>query len=93
MDAEHMIAIEEGLAIKELKRQSGWGILENKIQDRIDNAVTDMRNIELENRTLQDIGAEYVSKAKLIDGLNQVFEIIRDIEAKKEEAETIENDE
>lgn len=86
-DAEKAKAREEGIAIRELKRQSGWAILERKIDQKVKEATAELRRIELQGRSLQDIGAEYVSQVKLIDGLNQVFEIVNEIEARKEEAD------
>lgn len=86
-DADKAKAIEEGLAIAELKRQAGYNILVAKIDQRIKRAVAELRRIELQGRSLQDIGAEYVSQVKLIDGLNEVFTIIEDIESRKSEAE------
>lgn len=85
-DATRNKAIEEGLAIKELQRQEGWNVLKKHIDVKVRGALADIRRIELEGRNLQDIGAEYVSQVKLIDGLEAVLEIVKDIESRHEEA-------
>lgn len=85
-DAEKNNAIHEGQAITDLKRQEGWQILEKRIRAEIDSSVADMRRLEIEEKSLQDIGSEYVKHSKLIDGLSRIFEIIDEIEDRKAEA-------
>jgi len=72
-------AIEEGLAIKELERQEGWTILVRKIKAESLALFTDMKRIELEGRSLSDIGSEYVSIIQRANGLERVLEIVEKI--------------
>lgn len=50
----------------------GWSIIKNRIDARVADAVEELRNMEIEGRSLQDIGAEAVSAIKLIEGLRTV---------------------
>jgi len=85
-EADREKAIQEGLAIQELQRQLGWKILLDHIQTEVDRAMLEMRNMELQGKSLQDIGVEYVSQVKLIEGLDKVKAIVRDIENRRESA-------
>lgn len=65
-------AATEGRAVKEVLHMEGWSIIKNRIDARVADAVEELRNMEIEGRSLQDIGAEAVSAIKLIEGLRTV---------------------
>ncbi len=65
--------------IIELQRYPGWILLRSKIQEEIDRAVDELRSIEVEGRTLQDIGADFVRLQKLIEGLKRPEAIIQEL--------------
>lgn len=63
---------EQGRAILELVKMEGWQILKQKIDSKVDQAVVDLRNMEVEGRNLSDVGSECVSLIKLIEGIKVV---------------------
>lgn len=71
--------IEEGRAVQELQRTAGWKILRSKLQEEKDRAIEEMRQIDIEDRTLEAIGADFIRIQKLIDGLSRPEEIITEI--------------
>lgn len=84
-EQERIVA--DGLAITELKRQYGWKVLVRRIEDEIVSLTGELNSINIDSKNLADIGYEYVSKVKLIEGLNQIFVIVNDIEARKDEVQ------
>jgi len=78
--------IEEGLAIIELERQEGWNMLVNKIKNESLQLFKDMKRIELEGRSLSDIGSEYVSIIQKANGLERVLTIVEEIKEAYEQA-------
>jgi hypothetical protein len=70
----------EGLAINELKRSEGWQIIERRIREEIASTLTELRRIDLDKRTLESVGSEYISKIERINGLERVLEIVQEIE-------------
>lgn len=70
--------------MQELKRNPGWQLLRGKIREEIDQAVEELQNIEVEGRSLHDIGADFVRLQKLITGLKRPEAIIEEILSEEE---------
>lgn len=85
MDNEQ--AIQDGLDILEMQRGRGWEVLKGKIEEESRATLDDLRRIDLEGRPLHDIGSDYVSRIQRINGLERIFEIVKEIEEAKENAE------
>lgn len=64
----------------------GWQILQSEIRREIDQTVDEIRNIEVSGRPLAEIGADFVEKQKLIDGLNRTLEIVVELQEPLEQA-------
>lgn len=79
-------AIEDGLAIQDLERSQGWQIIKARIDEETQATLADLRRIELDSRSLSDIGSEYIARIQRINGLERVLEIITEIKEKHEEA-------
>lgn len=79
-------AIEDGLAIQDLERSQGWQIIKARIEEESQATLVDLRRIELEGRSLSDIGSDYISRIQRINGLERVLEIVTEIKEKHEEA-------
>ena len=79
-------AIAKARAIQGLVKMEGWHILESELRREIAQAVEELRDIEISGRPLQDIGADFVEKQKLIDGLSRTLEIARELQQPLEEA-------
>lgn len=79
-------AIEQGLAIQELERSDGWQIVKAVIEEEQHSTLIDLRRIELEGRSLSDIGSDYIARIQRINGLGRVLEIIEEIKEKHQEA-------
>jgi hypothetical protein len=79
-------ATQKARAIQDLVKMEGWTILESEIRREIAQAVETMRQIDIEGRPLQDIGAEFVEQQKLIDGLNRTLELVTELQEPLEQA-------
>lgn len=79
-------AIEEGLAIQDLERTEGWAIIKAKIVEESQATLADLRRIELEGRSLGDIGSDYIARIQRINGLERVLEIVTEIKEAHQEA-------
>lgn len=69
---------ERARAIQDLVKMEGWIVLQSMINEELDRAIEEMRAIEVEGRTLADIGADFVRLQKLIDGLKRPGAIVRE---------------
>lgn len=78
--------IENGLAIQELERTEGWKLIRSKIEEESQATLADLRRLELEGRSLSDIGSDYIARIQRINGLERVLEIVTEIKEKYEEA-------
>jgi len=79
-------AIAKARAVQDLVKMEGWTIIASEIRREIAAAVEQMRQIEIEGRPLQDIGAEFVEQQKLINGLNRTLEIVNELQEPLEQA-------
>ncbi len=79
-------AIEDGLAIQDLERSQGWQLVKARIEEESQATLVDLRRIELDGRSLSDIGSDYISRIQRINGLERVLEIVTEIKEKHEEA-------
>ena len=70
---------EEARDILDVEKMAGYQLIRRRIQDEIDQAVKELRLIEREGRTLQDIGAEYVVLIERINGLQKALDIPEEI--------------
>jgi len=86
METEREKIIENGLAIQDLERSLGWQIVKARINEEAQATLVDLRRIELEGRSLSDIGSDYISRIQRINGLERVLEIITEIREKYDEA-------
>jgi len=66
---------QEHIDILDMEKMAGYHLLRERIQREIDRAVDELRIIERDGRTLQDIGSEYVSLVERINGLNRALDI------------------
>jgi hypothetical protein len=85
MDPKEKV-IEEGLAIQDLERTEGWAIIKAKITEESQATLADLRRIELEGRSLGDIGSDYIARIQRINDLERVLEIVTEIKEAHEEA-------
>ena len=79
-------AIEDGLNIIELERQPGWDTLRSKIEEEQRATLEDLRRIDLEGRSLTDIGSDYIARIQRINGLGRVLEIVNEIKEEHDKA-------
>lgn len=77
--------IENGLAIQELERTEGWAILKARMQEELAGTLADLRRIDLEERSLSDIGSEYIARIQRINGLERFLEIAQEIKEEYEQ--------
>lgn len=71
--------LEASREMQELNRNPGWLLLRSKIREEIDQAVEELQAIEVEGRSLHDIGADFVRLQKLITGLKRPEAIIQEM--------------
>ena len=86
MEKDREKIIENGLAIQDLERSLGWQIVKERIIEETRATLVDLRRIELDGRSLSDIGSDYISRIQRINGLERVLEIITEIREKYDEA-------
>lgn len=79
-------AIEEGLAIQDLERSEGWALVKARIEEEAQATLVDLRRIDLDGRSLADVGSDYIARIQRINGLERVLEIVTEIKEKHEEA-------
>lgn len=65
--------------IQDIEKMEGWAIYQSSIKEEIETEVENLRRIEVEGRTLQDVGAEYVRIVQKINGLSRALEIPEEI--------------
>jgi len=86
MNNEREQTIEEGLAIQELERSDGWAIVASRIHEEVQSTLADLRRLDLEGRSLEAIGSDYIARIERMNGLERVLEIITEIKEKHNEA-------
>jgi len=86
MDRQQVIT--QGRAVQDLVKMEGWAYLKLRIDKEIASTVEELRDIRLEGKTLELIGAEFVEKQKLIDGLSRTQEIINEMAEEMDQALT-----
>lgn len=77
---------EEALAIMELEKTEGWQILKERIESEEKSAMRELRRIELEGRSLESIGSDYIANIQRINGLNRVLEIVEEIKERYQQS-------
>lgn len=82
-------AIQDGLDIQEMVRQPGWAKLKARIKAEQETLLMELRRIELEGRSLENVGADYIARIQRINGLDRVLEMVE--EALEEYEQTIKN--
>jgi hypothetical protein len=60
----------------DLQRSQGFQFIESKIKEKRKFLENEMKNIEHEGKTLEQIGTQYVSIAREIKGLDYLFELL-----------------
>jgi hypothetical protein len=73
---------EEKRDILDIEKMSGWNLYQRKVREEIEREVDNLSRVEIEGRTLQDIGAEYVRVIQKINGLRRALEIPEEIKEK-----------
>jgi hypothetical protein len=61
--------------ILDIEKMEGWQLYQQQVREEINREVENLRRVDIEGRTLQDIGAEYVRIIQKINGLNRAIEI------------------
>lgn len=61
--------------ILDIEKMEGWKLYQQQVREEVNREVENLRRVEIEGRTLQDIGAEYVRIIQKINGLNRAIEI------------------
>ena len=75
---------EDFIAIQDMQKMEGWNLFTRELKERRERAIIDLRNIKREGRTLQDIGAEYVTLVERINSYDQALSIADDIKGRVE---------
>ncbi len=73
---------QEQIDIQDVEKMAGWKLYQQKLVEERDREVNNLRRVEIEGRTLQDIGAEYVRIIQKINGLSRALEIPQEIKDK-----------
>jgi hypothetical protein len=76
--------MDESIQIKDIEKMAGWKLYQRKVEEEIKREVDNLRRIEIEGRSLQDIGAEYVRIIQKINGLYRAKEIPEEIKESSE---------
>ena len=63
---------------------TGWKVLKGRIEEEVEQSLYQLRRLERQGRTLQDIGAEHVRLAEKINGLSRVLEIVEEMKSRAE---------
>ena len=71
----------------DLEKMRGWQTLEAAIHAEIEQNVQNLRRIVIDGRSLQEIGAEYISIIQNINGLSKTLELKDEIRNLGEQAE------
>ncbi len=66
-------------SILDIEKMEGWNLYQERVREEISREVDNLRRIEIEGRTLQDVGAEYVRTIQKINGLSRALEIPEEI--------------
>lgn len=77
--------LELGRAIKEMTDSKGWQILEQRIKQEIEDERLAFKGVN--NKIAFDRLVEYVEHQKIMEGLEMVFEFVKDFLRDKKEAE------
>lgn len=70
---------EQAIAVREVTRMEGWDILMAKIQEEIGYLQHEQESIELEGRSINEIGVDYIKVTSTIKGLRKLEAIANDI--------------
>lgn len=81
--------IQDGLDIQEMVRQPGWQKLKARIKAEQDTLLAELRRIDLEGRSLESVGSDYIGRIQRINGLDRVLEMVE--EALEEYGQAIKN--
>jgi hypothetical protein len=79
--------IEDGLAITEMERGAGWQLIVSQLKEEKENLLGELRRIDLDGRSLESIGSDYISRIQRINAIEFVLNLPEDYKARKEEAE------
>lgn len=74
---------EQAIAVKEVTRMEGWDIIMAKIQEEIGYLQHEQESIELEGRSINEIGVDYIKVTSTIKGLRKLEAIANDIIAQE----------
>ena len=78
--------IEEGRAVKDMIETDGWKIVEQKIKEEIEDERRAL--LEIRGKDIYSTAVEFIEHQKMMQGLERVFEIIRELLTTKENAES-----
>lgn len=70
---------EQAIAVREVTRMEGWDVLMAKIQEEIGYLQHEQESIELEGRSINEIGVDYIKVTSTIKGLRKLEAIANDI--------------
>lgn len=74
---------EQAIAVREVTRMEGWDVLMAKIQEEIGYLQHEQESIELEGRSINEIGVDYIKVTSTIKGLRKLEAIANDIIAQE----------
>lgn len=77
--------VEKGRAVKDTIESDGWGFIETKIKEEIEDERIALRDVEVKDAFT--MLAEFMDHQKKMVGLERVFEIIKEFLISKENAE------
>ena len=78
--------IEEGRAVKDMIETDGWKIVEQKIKEEIEDERRAL--LEVGGKDIYSTAVEFIEHQKMMQGLERVLEIIRELLTTKENAES-----
>jgi len=73
---------EEALAIQEMQRTEGYVLMETRMNEEIKRTNDELLRLELDGRSLESVGAEYIALIERIKGLKRYHEIANEIKEK-----------
>jgi len=77
--------IEKGRAIKDTIESDGWKLIEARIKEEIEDERRAI--LEIEGKDIYSTAIEFVEHQKMMQGLERVFDIIKEFLVAKENAE------
>lgn len=60
---------QDSIDVREMMRSPGWAVVERDLQDLILADTDRIRSIDVDGKTAQDIGTEYLHARRHVDGL------------------------